>query len=322
VTLTARAAAGRGIEYPLRRAQAMLCCLLALAASAAAEPFELQQLSPNTFVHHGKMLPLDAPGHDDIANVGFIFGERCVAVIDTGGSVRIGAALRAAIRAHTALPVCYVINTHVHVDHLLGNAAFSADRPQFVGHQQLGAALARSRDYFLQHYAADLRPPASTAQLIGPDKTVAIGQELTLDLGNRQLLLRAWPSAHTDCDLTVYDPKSGTLWTGDLLFVDRTPALDGSLKGWLSAIDTLQKMPARHFVPGHGADGTDLAAALAAERLYLESLRTEVRAALAHGVSLQQALKDLGAADHGHWQLWESTQPHNVARAYQELEWE
>ena len=138
-------------------------------------------------MHIGRNLPLDAPGHDDIANVGFIVGKRCVAVIDSGGSLRIGRALRAALRDRTRLPVCYVINTHVHVDHVLGNVAFRDDQPHFVGHARLAAALARSRDFFLQNYAADFDAPADAAQIIAPDLTVAPGQELHLDLGEREL---------------------------------------------------------------------------------------------------------------------------------------
>jgi len=302
---------------------ASLALLLVLPLGArAASPFSLQQVAPGEFVHLGQPLPLDAPGHDDIANIGFVVGRRCVAVIDTGGSVRVGRALRASIAERSKLPVCYVINTHVHVDHLLGNAAFVADHPQFLGHAQLNQSLARSRDFFLKTYAADLDAPASAAQLIGPGRTVPLNGELSIELGERTLVLHAWPSAHTDCDLTVYDPASGTLWAGDLLFVHRTPVVDGSVRGWLKVIQTLARQPARRFIPGHGEPGTDLAAALATERGYLQTLVDQVGAALAHGQPLQQALKDFPADNHDRWLLWDETNPHNVARVYQELEWE
>jgi quinoprotein relay system zinc metallohydrolase 2 len=273
-------------------------------------------------VHQGKAVALDAPGHDDIANIGFIVGSRCVAVIDTGGSVRIGRALGEALRERSSLPVCYVINTHVHVDHVLGNFAFQGDHPQFVGHALLGAALIRSRDLFLREYAQDLDSPARADEIVGPAVTVAPSSgDLDLDLGSRHLLLRAWPSAHTDCDLTVFDRESGTLWSGDLLFVGRTPAIDGSIKGWLAAIDQLSALHVRHFVPGHGPPGTDLAAALAPERQYLEALQKQVRADIASGKPLQDALKDV-YPEASAWQLWDATHPHNVSRVYQELEWE
>ena len=90
------------------------------------------ELAPGVFVHLGQQLALDAPGHDDIANIGFIVGSKCVAVIDTGGSVRIGRALRSAVRLRTARPICYVINTHVHFDHVLGNAAFREEERRFL----------------------------------------------------------------------------------------------------------------------------------------------------------------------------------------------
>jgi quinoprotein relay system zinc metallohydrolase 2 len=281
----------------------------------------VSEIAAGVFVHSGKPLALDAPGHDDIANIGFIVGTRCVAVIDTGGSVRIGRALHSAIRRSTSLPICYVINTHVHVDHVLGNAAFKDDAPIFVGHADLAAALGRSRDFFLRNYAADLDAPAQADQIIAPSRGIAAGSDADLDLGGRHLQLHAWPKAHTDCDLTVYDAKSGTLWAGDLLFVGRLPAIDGSIKGWLAVIDELARMQVERVVPGHGPVSGKLAAALEPERKYLQALMQGVRAELAAGKTMQEAIKQAepGKAD---WLLWDETYPRNVARVYQELEWE
>ena len=232
----------------------------------------------------------------------------------------IGRELRAAVGKHTALPICFVLNTHVHVDHVLGNAAFQSDKPSFVGNAALAAAIDGSREFFVREYAGDLDPPAAPEQVIGPDRLVE--HELALDLGERQLLLRAWPKAHTDCDLTVYDLKTSTLWTGDLLFRERLPALDGSVKGWLLALDQLGRMKVKLIVPGHGPPARRLEAAIAPERRYLQALVDGIRSELAQGKGPQQAVDEVASAERSQWILWDTVHPHNVIRAYQELEWE
>jgi quinoprotein relay system zinc metallohydrolase 2 len=294
-------------------------CALAFAARANAA-FNLSEPEPGVFVHLGRQLALDAPGHDDIANIGFIVGAKCVAIIDTGGSVNIGRELRAAVAKHSSLPVCYVINTHVHVDHVLGNAAFTADKPSFVGNAALREAMQRNQDFFVEHYAGDMDAPASRAQVIGPDRLVE--QELTIDLGGRPLVLHAWPKAHTDSDLTVYDARTGALWSGDLLFRERLPALDGSLKGWLSALDQLQQMKVKFTVPGHGATTADLTAAIALERRYLQALSDGVRNEIAQNKPVEDAIAQVAVAQRPLWLLWDQVHPHNVIRAYEQIEWE
>ncbi len=290
------------------------------AVTQAAAGFDVSQPQPGVYVHVGRQVALDVPGHDDIANVGFVAGEKCVAVIDTGGSVTTGRALRASIKSRTRLPICYVINTHVHVDHVLGNAAFNDDRPRFVGHAALAAAMARSGDFFLAEYPGDFDAPPTLAQVIGPD--LLVEHAATLDLGNRILELRAWPTAHTDCDLTVYDVKTRTLWTGDLLFRERLPVLDGSIRGWLAALEELARLDVVLAIPGHGPASGDLAAAVVPERRYLQVLVDETRAQIAQGRSMQVAIARVGDSEKRGWLLWEHVHEHNVARAYQELEWE
>jgi quinoprotein relay system zinc metallohydrolase 2 len=312
-------AAARGCP---RRAIVLLGALLCAGeVPAAPDPaFNIREIADGVFVHVGRHLALDAPGHDDIANIGFVVGSACVAVVDTGGSTSIGRALHASIQARTRVPICYVINTHVHVDHVLGNAAFLSDRPEFVGHARLKEAMIRSRDFFIRQYAGDLDQPPSPDQIIGPGRLV--DQAVDLDLGGRRLSLKAWPEAHTDSDLTVIDRKTGVLFAGDLLFRERLPALDGSVTGWVGVLDQLAASHVRLCVPGHGMIAADVDSAIAAERRYLTAVIDGVRSELKSGNSMQHAIGRVAAAEESRWLLWPETHPHNVARAYQQLEWE
>jgi quinoprotein relay system zinc metallohydrolase 2 len=273
-------------------------------------------------VHIGALEDWAPSNGGDVANIGFVVGSRCVAVIDTGGTPAVGQALRDTIERTTSLPVCYVINTHAHPDHMLGNVAFSAGAPppQFVASARFSATLAARESYYLNALQREFGMHLTRAQVIYP--SIAVEHSLDLDLGDRILTLQAWPTAHTDNDLTVYDRRTRTLFASDLLFVQHLPALDGSLRGWVCAIAELKRLDVATVVPGHGPVSLDWPIVMDAQDEYLNGLLRDTRAAIQQHLTIQQAVDRIGIPSGSHWLLTERFQRRNVTAAYAELEWE
>jgi quinoprotein relay system zinc metallohydrolase 2 len=296
--------------------------LRAASAGAAAEPkpFATEEVAPGVFVYAAPMALAAPTNLGAIANLGFVIGRDAVAVIDTGGSVAAGQRLAAAIRARTDRPVRWVINTHVHPDHVLGNAAFAGPGVTFVGHHNLPEALAARAESYLVANRALVGDAFAGTRIVPPTRLVE--STLEIDLGGRILRLEAWPTAHTNTDVTVLDSGTGTWFLGDLLFVGHVPALDGRLEGWIATLRSLRARPAQRVVPGHGPASVTWPEAVAPVERYLAVLERDVRLAIREGETMRRASERAARSEAESWSLFDSFNPRNATTAFQELEWE
>lgn len=236
----------------------ILLLLLCLGLPARADldySLKPRQIAAGTWLLEGSTDNFAKANGGNIVNTGFIVTDSGVVVIDSGPSKRYGEALRRAIAATTDKPVIQLLLTHHHPDHVLGNQAF--------GDVPIGA-LAGTSDLLRQQGEAMAENMYRMVgdwmrgtEVVLPTQVLEPG---VLEVGGHRLRLLGL-SGHTGADLAILDENTGVLFAGDLVFYERaltTPNSPG-LGIWLKDLDTLQALPWKLIVPGHGPVASDTA---------------------------------------------------------------
>jgi len=292
-----------------------LCVACSSTKSVRADEF--QEVSQGNYVRLGIHQDITQDDQRGIANIGFIVGGKSIAVIDPGGSAADAKALKEAIQSRSDLPISHVVLTHFHPDHVLAGQIFSYV-DNIVAHRRYPNAMLQRGEHYRQRFA-ELMGEANALTWLQP--TISVNKQHVIDLGQRTLLVRAHPTAHTDNDLSVLDKQTNTLWASDLIFESRLPALDGSLKGWLAVLQDLGKTQPTLVVPGHGKPGV-WQETVQPQTHYLGSLLDSTRAAIKAGKSLSQTLATEMQKIDDDWTLFALYHSRNVTKAYAEMEWE
>ncbi|MBD9504861.1 quinoprotein relay system zinc metallohydrolase 1 [Pseudomonas sp. PDM17] len=263
-----------------------LACLCLPALADLQYHLEPRRIAEGTWLVEGSTDNFAKDNGGAIVNVAFIDTGDGVLVIDTGPSKRYGEALRALIQQTTGKPVRRVLLTHHHPDHVLGNQAF-IDVPigALAGTDKLlkeqGNAMAENMYRLLGDWMRG-------TEVVLPTEAVEPG---ILQMGSHRFRLVGL-RGHTGADLAILDETTGVLFAGDIVFYQRaltTPNSPG-LDVWLGDIDTLQKLPWKLIVPGHGPIATD-AAPFAQMRDYLGWLDGVMRDGIAQGADMNDLLR-------------------------------
>lgn len=263
-----------------------LACLCLPALADLQYHLQARQIADDTWVVEGSTDNFAKDNGGAIVNVAFIDTGDGVLLIDTGPSRRYGEALRELIRQTTGKPVKRVLLTHHHPDHVLGNQAFT-DVPigALAGTRKLlkeqGNAMAENMYRLVGDWMRG-------TEVVLPTETVEPGE---LQMGNQRLRLVGL-RGHTGADLAILDESTGVLFAGDIVFYQRaltTPNSPG-LDVWLADLDTLQQLPWKQIVPGHGPVASD-AAPFAQMRDYLGWLDSVMRDGIAQGADMNDLLR-------------------------------
>ena len=259
-----------------------------------------------------------------------VIGDGGVLVVDSGDALPATRKTIDAIKRLTPLPVRYLVNTHWHWDHTLGNGEYRAAFPGVTiiststtrelmdtkGRENLAGSIAAIPPYLdalRQALAVGTRRDGTSLTLADRESLqaqiddlgrglgfyqeavvalpdVTFERELTLRLGGTVVKIMAFGPGNTAGDAVVYVPDAKVVASGDLVVAPTPFAYDSFIFDWPAAMKRLTALDAAVIVPGHGPVMRDWAYARTITEL-LESVGAQVRRAVARGLSLEETRK-------------------------------
>ncbi|MFA5964567.1 MAG: MBL fold metallo-hydrolase [Sphingomonas sp.] len=228
----------------------------------------------------------------DSCNVVVVPGPTGLLLIDDQRD-RDYAATVAALKTMFSQPVVEVINTHWHLDHAGGNAAFARAGAVILAQRNVASRL--SMPQFMAAYNANI---AASPAMAWP--TRLYDATMTVRFGQERVLLVHIDHAHTDGDTLVKLTRANVLHMGDVFFNGLYPFIDlssgGSVQGLIRAVDEgIRLSDARtKVVPGHGT--VTNRAALFAYRAMLADVDRNVRRQMAAGTPRAEIIASRPAA--------------------------
>jgi cyclase len=265
-----------------------------------------------------------------VGNSTLIVGGESALVIDTTNHPSNARSIIGEIRRITDKPVRFVVNTHWHYDHFIGNQVFSETfpslniiahdetlkqmderGPRYIerAHKGLDDALQRLKrelsagkkdsgapltDYEKTRWAETVKDAEAYLPELKGIKyvrpTLTFDQSMTVHLGGREVRLYRFYRGNTDGDVVAYLPKEKILFTGDLLVYPIPYSFGSYLSDWVKTLKRLAQFDAQIIVPGHGPTQRDKEYLLAVTEL-LESVVSQVKDAVGRGLSLEETRK-------------------------------
>jgi glyoxylase-like metal-dependent hydrolase (beta-lactamase superfamily II) len=296
--------------------------LLGLAAAAAAHAVEVrfERVVEGVYVHIGELGGRTYDNEGLNANIGLVVTPGGAVLIDSGATVRSAAQIHAAVKRVTDQPVRWVINTGGQDHRWLGNRYFKEQGAQLIAHANGRADMMNRGNDHLQALRPVLkeRLEGTVPQL--PDRYVE-GSDIRLELGGTVFELRHRGGAHTPGDMMIWLPAAKVLFTGDVVYVERMLGVlpVSNTKQWLATFDVVEQLAPSRLVPGHGKV-TDVAAARADTRAYLEALRLHMKKAVDDGTDISAAIRSFDAGPFMRLLNAAELHPGNASRTYLEIE--
>ena len=261
------------------------CVVVATGQQRQGNQFEGVELTP---VHAaGNVHMVTRPGGG--GNVGVFAGPEGVLLVDSLFAP-LADRLVAAVGEISDGEIRFLINTHVHIDHIGGNEPLANQGVLIFAHDNVRLrTLERLRFPRFSTGGFAPQPPA------GARPVVTYNDTLSFHFNGEEVRAFFAPAAHTDGDTFVYFPDSDVLHLGDVFRTTSYPIIDvyngGSLAGTIEALEQAIDLagPETRVIPGHGVSIVGRDAMVEFLKMTVD-VRDRVRTMIAEGKSLDEVM--------------------------------
>ncbi|MDX2484699.1 MAG: MBL fold metallo-hydrolase [Pseudodonghicola sp.] len=290
------------------------------ATSLAAGALEIQPVAQNVWALVGSMEQRDAENLGNNATFGVVETAQGVVLIDPGGSWAGAAMIDAAIDQITDAPVVYVIDSGGQDHRWIGNGYWQAQGARVIAseaavrdHKDRGSMQMTALAAFLGDGLAGTEPSYAD---------ITFADSYTLELGGLSLEITHAGQAHTPGDSFIWLPARDTMFTGDIVYVDRLLGVgpQSNVRSWITVFEAMAAHEPVHLVPGHGGV-TTLEQARGDTYAYLVNLRHRIGALLEAGGDILQA-PEIDQSAFAHLAQFDALAGRNAQATYEQMEWE
>ena len=275
-----------------------------------------KKVAEDVYCFFGALENISKKNGGNMVNTCYVQTKEGFVVIDSGPTYAYAYQAYAQMQKIKKLPVKYVINTHFHDDHWLGNSFYKNKGAVLIGpHTYVENITAGMHTRMKRILGQALFTPTKIVKL---DKVV--DHNLSLNLEKKKFeITQPVAMAHTKGDLIVYLPSKKVLFTGDLVFNGRITSLrDGSILGSLKALDMIDKYHAKVIISGHGYRTDENSTR--EFRAYLSGIKKAVLKAQDEDIGMEKITQIVTMPHFKTLKLYDVLHKRNVLDAYKELE--
>jgi len=216
------------------------------------------------------------------SNSHFIVTEKGVLVFDTGSSELIGNAIIKAIKSVTDQPVRWVVNSHSHADHWLGNAAFANAGAEVLSTRPSMTAMKDNGQKVVDAFARMTEGATGATHIYYP--TSFLIQREQRNIGGMDVEFIFSNDGHSPGDVLMWLPKQKIIFGGDVLSSDWMPIMtpSGNIPNLIETLNAVIKLNPAIVLPGHGKVTTDKS--VIRDVQFLTSVWQQVKEGHANGI--------------------------------------